>query len=88
MHGSGLDNKTQVDIPVHFKVFTDIFRGSFSGIGRVLIWWLNRPSLAVCMCPIHNVLVHLRPEKTWIRVFLHEAEHFGLDLVEAVRSGI
>lgn len=41
------------------------------------------PPLVVCMRPVHNVLVHLGPEESWVRVFLHKAVDLGLDLVEA-----
>lgn len=43
----------------------------------------DRPPLALCMCPVDYILVHLGPEESWVRVFLHEAVDFALDLVEA-----
>lgn len=35
------------------------------------------------MCLFDQILVHLGPEESWIRVSLHEAVDFSLDFIEA-----
>lgn len=53
------------------------------------LWpWSDRPPLALCMCPVDHILVHLRPEEPRVGVFLHEAVDFSLDLVQAGWGGV
>lgn len=94
MQGAGVDTET-VD-PCRFTVLRDVKRVNHGStvIGPVLNplivrrIWLNRPPLALWMCPIDNILVHLGPEKSWVGVLLHETVDLSLDLIEAGRGGI
>lgn len=45
--------------------------------------WSNGSPLALGMCPVDHILVHLGPEESWVGVSLHEAVDFSLDFIEA-----
>lgn len=48
----------------------------------------KRPTLAVGMRPVNQILVHFGPEEPRVGVSLHEAVDFSLNLVEACRRRI
>lgn len=70
---------TKIDIPYRSRFWSTVLCSRY---------WSNRPPLTLRMCPVDNILVHFGPEKSWVRVFLHEAVDFTLDFIETGWSGI
>lgn len=99
MHGAGVDRRTTVEHVAASSQIHSMERSSSKGLMNGLQYrsslffvfcprWSNGPPLALCVRPVHHFLVHLGPEESWVRVFLHEAVDFGLDFVEGRRGRI